>query len=398
LPIFGAVDVIIKQIEYDYKKSSLIHDMDSRKLIRLVIPSALIIIISIFTMKFSPSETSVPLPSPVSNSSNLSNSKGIEVVARGLQAPRAIDIADDGRIFVAEKLGSIRVIENGVLLSEPVGDIKVENLGDGGLLGIALHPNFTKNHLFYVYYTYSNSTGLFNKVLMLQEKENRIIDSRTIMDGIPGSEFRNGGRIKFGPDGMLYISTGDASMPKLSQDLNSLAGKILRINGDGTIPKDNPFSNSPVYAYGFRNVQGLTWDPESRELYASDQGAAGNDEINLVSPGKNYGWPDEECNKNTKNTAPLLCYNPSLEPSGITFASSNKLGYKNQLIIATLKGSHLRDIDFKTGNQNTILVGYGRLSDVIESRDGSIFVLTSNTDGNGIPQQGDDKILRLIRS
>ena len=372
--------------------------MDRRKLIRLVIPSVLVIIISIFTMKFSPSETSVPLPSPVSNSSILSNSKGVEVVARGLQAPRAIDIADDGRIFVTEKLGSIRVIENGVLLSEPVGDIKVENLGDGGLLGIALHPNFTKNHLFYVYYTYSNSTGLFNKVLMLQENKNRIIDSRTIMDGIPGSEFRDGGRIKFGPDGMLYISTGDASMPKLSQDLNSLAGKILRINGDGTIPKDNPFSNSPVYAYGFRNVQGLTWDPESRELYASDLGAAGNDEINLVSPGKNYGWPDEECNKNTKNTAPLLCYNPSLEPSGITFASSNKLGYKNQLIIATLKGSHLRDIDFKTGNQNTILVGYGRLSDVVESRDGSIFVLTSNTDGNGIPQQGDDKILRLTRS
>lgn len=351
-------------------------------------------------MKFSPSETTIPLPSPVSNSSILSNSKGVEVVARGLQAPRAIDIADDGRIFVTEKLGSIRVIENGVLLSEPVGDIKVENIGDGGMLGIALHPNFTKNHLFYVYYTYSNSTGLFNKVLMLQESKNRIIDSRTILDGIPGSEFRDGGRIKFGPDGMLYISTGDASMPKLSQDLNSLAGKILRISGDGTIPKDNPFSNSPVYAYGFRNVQGMTWDPESRELYASDLGAAGNDEINLVSPGKNYGWPDEECNKNknTKNTAPLLCYNPSLEPSGITFASSNKLGYKNQLIIATLKGSHLRDIDFKTGNQNTILVGYGRLSDVVESRDGSIFVLTSNTDGNGIPQQGDDKILRLTRS
>jgi len=374
------------------------HDMDRRQLIRLVIPSALVIIISIFTMKFSPSETLVPLPSPVSNSSSLSNSKGVEVVARGLQAPRAIDIADDGRIFFTEKHGSIRVIENRTLLSEPVGDIKVENFGDAGLLGIALHPNFTKNHLFYVYYTYSNGTGLFNKVLMLQESNNRIIDSRTILDGIPGSEFRDGGRIKFGPDRMLYISTGDASIPELSQDLNSLAGKILRVNGDGTVPKDNPFSNSPVYAYGFRNVQGLAWDPESRELYASDLGAAGNDEINLVSPGKNYGWPDEECNKSTKNTAPLLCYNPSLEPSGITFASSNKLGYKNHLIIATLKGSHLRDIDFKTGNQNTILVGYGRLNDVIESRDGSIFVLTSNTDGNGLAQLGDDKILRLTHS
>ena len=246
------------------------HDMDRRQLIRLVIPSALVIIISIFTMKFSPSETLVPLPSPVSNSSSLSNSKGVEVVARGLQAPRAIDIADDGRIFFTEKHGSIRLIENRTLLSVPVGDIKVENLGDAGLLGIALHPDFTKNHLFYVYYTYSNGMGLFNKVLMLQESKNRIIDSRTILDGIPGSEFRDGGRIKFGPDRMLYISTGDASIPELSQDLNSLAGKILRVNGDGTVPKDNPFSNSPVYAYGFRNVQGLAWDPESRELYASE--------------------------------------------------------------------------------------------------------------------------------
>ena len=140
--------------------------------------------------------------------------------------------------------GSIRVVENGTLLAEPVGDIKVENIGDGGLLGLTLHPNFTQNHMFYVYYTYSNSTGLFNKVLMLKESNNRIIDSKTILDGIPGNDYRDGGRIKFGLDGKLYVSTGDASIPELSQDLNSLAGKILRINEDGTIPQDNPFSNS----------------------------------------------------------------------------------------------------------------------------------------------------------
>ena len=372
--------------------------MERRQLIRIVIPAALVLIVSIVTMKYSPSETLVPLPSPVSNSSNQTNTKGVEIIAQGLQAPRSIDIADDGRIFIAEKNGSIRVVENGTLLSQPVGDIKVENLGDAGLLGIALHPNFTKNHLLYIYYTYSNDTGLFNKVVMLKESENRIIDSRTILDGIPGGEFHDGGRIKFGPDGKFYVATGDASVPELSQDLKSLGGKILRLNEDGTMPQDNPFSNSSVYAYGFRNVQGLAWDPGNGTLYAADLGAGGNDEINLVSPGKNYGWPNEECNRNIENTPPLLCFNPSLEPSGITFASSNKLGYKNHLIIATLKGSHLREIDFKTGSQNTILIGYGRLSDVVESGDGSIFVLTSNTDGNGSPQQGDDKILRLTRS
>lgn len=375
--------------------------MERRQLIKLVIPSALVIIVSILTMKFSPSETLVPLPAPVSNLSNLTNSSGVESIAEGLQAPRSIDISKDGRIFVSEKRGSIRVVDNGTLLTEPVGDIKAENIGDAGLLGLTLHPNFTQNHLFYVYYTYSNSTGLFNKVLMLTESNNRIIDSKTILDGIPGDEYRDGGRIKFGPDGKLYVSTGDASIPELSQDLDSLAGKILRTNEDGTIPQDNPFSNSPVYAYGFRNVQGLAWAPNSGALYSSDQGGAGNDEINLISPGKNYGWPHEECNSSdddNRYTPPVLCFNPSLEPSGIAFAFSNKLGYQNHLIVATLKGSHLRDIDFDSGSQNTILVGYGRIIDLVESEDGSIFVLTSNTDGRALPQQGDDKILRLTRS
>ncbi len=376
--------------------------MERRQLIKLVIPSALVIIVSILTMKFSPSETLVPLPAPVSNSSNLTNTSGVEIIAQGLQAPRSIDISKDGRIFVSEKRGSIRVVDNGTLLTEPVGDIKAENIGDAGLLGLTLHPNFTQNHLFYVYYTYSNSTGLFNKVLMLKESNNRIIDSKTILDGIPGDDYRDGGRIMFGPDGKLYVSTGDASIPELSQDLDSLAGKILRINEDGTIPQDNPFSNSPVYAYGFRNVQGLAWAPNSGALYSSDQGGAGNDEINLISPGKNYGWPHEECNssddEDNRYTPPLLCFNPSLEPSGIAFAFSNKLGYQNHLIVATLKGSHLRDIDFDSGSQNTILVGYGRIIDLVESEDGSIFVLTSNTDGRALPQQGDDKILRLTRS
>jgi len=375
--------------------------MERRQLIKLVIPSALVIIVSILTMKFSPSETLVPLPAPVSNLSNLTNSSGVEIIAEGLQAPRSIDISKDGRIFVSEKRGSIRVVDNGTLLTEPVGDIKAENIGDAGLLGLTLHPNFTQNHLFYVYYTYSNSTGLFNKVLLLTESNNRIIDSKTILDGIPGDEYRDGGRIKFGPDGKLYVSTGDASIPELSQDLDSLAGKILRTNEDGTIPQDNPFSNSPVYAYGFRNVQGLAWAPNSGALYSSDQGGTGNDEINLISPGKNYGWPHEECNSSdddNRYTPPVLCFNPSLEPSGIAFAFSNKLGYQNHLIVATLKGSHLRDIDFDSGSQNTILVGYGRIIDLVESEDGSIFVLTSNTDGRALPQQGDDKILRLTRS
>ena len=371
--------------------------MERRQLMRLVIPSVLVIIISIITIKYSPSETLVPLPSPVSDSDNLTDSKGVEIIAKGLQAPRAIDVSKDGRLFITEKSGSIRVVANGALLEEPVGDIRVENIGDAGLLGLALHPNFTQNQLFYVYYTYSNNTGLFNRVLMLKESNNKIIDSKTIIDGIPGGEYRDGGHLKFGPDGKLYVSTGDASVPGLSQDLDSLGGKILRINDDGTIPHDNPFADSSVYAYGFRNAQGLAWNRVDN-LYVPDQGAAGNDEINLVTPGRNYGWPNEECNGKSENAAPLLCFNPSLEPAGVIVPASEKLGYKGHLIVAALKGSHLREINFETGSQSTILVGYGRIADVVESSDGSIFVLTSNTDGRSLPQKDDDKILRLTRS
>jgi glucose/arabinose dehydrogenase len=249
----------------------------------------------------------------------------------------------------------------------------------------------------YIYHTYSNASGIFNKVLLLIENKNKIVDSRTLIDGIPGGKFHDGGRINFGPDRKLYISTGDAGKPELAQDRNSLAGKILRLNDDGTIPHDNPFPNSPVYAYGLRNVQGLTWDPETKKMYAADHGSTGNDEINVITPGSNYGWPYEECSSGEKYVKPLVCFNPAIAPSGITIVHSNKLGYKDSLILATLKGSQLRSINLTTGEQNNILLGYGRLRDVVEAPDGSLYVLTSNTDGRGIVQENDDKILRIFK-
>jgi glucose/arabinose dehydrogenase len=268
----------------------------------------------------------------------------------------------------------------------------------------------------YAYYTYANGNKIFNRVMMLKEIAGKVVDSKVIIDAIPAAEFNNGGRIKFGPDNKLYVSTGDAMMPNLAQDLNSLAGKILRINPDGTIPRNNPLSGSPVYAFGFQNVQGLAWHPKTNRLYALDESRSGNDEINMIKPGGNYGWPIKECAlgstisstsigisiSNTANTQhgggkledPVICFSPALEPSGAIFAASNRLGYQNDLIIASLRG-YLREINLDSNTQSTMLEGYGRLRDIVEAPDGSLLVATSNKDGFGIPGPNDDKILRI---
>lgn len=374
--------------------------MQQRYLWKVVLPIVAVVILSVVTVMRSPSETIIPIPPPPSNSSftKVNDTKGIEIVGDKLQTPWSIAFSDDGRAFFTERIGTIRLLNaNGTLAADPVAYIRVDQVGEGGLLGLDLHPNFTSNHMMYIYLTYSNASGIYNRVMMLIESENKIVDSQIMLDGIPGGRLHDGGRLKFGPDNKLYISTGDAGNAELSQDKGSLAGKILRINDDGTIPSDNPYPGSPVYAYGFRNVQGLTWNPETKLLYATDHGSTGNDEINIVLAGSNYGWPYEGCSNGGKYTSPLICFNPAIAPSGITFSNSNTLGYKQDLILATLKGSQLRSIDLDTGEQNNILVGYGRLRDVVEGDDGSLIVLTSNTDGRGIVQENDDKILRIFK-
>lgn len=366
---------------------------------RLVVVMAVLAVISaIVTIFISPLDTTIPIPEPSLLSNTTNHSKGIEIIAKNLSTPWAIDIAKDNRIFFTERDGKIRVIdEKGNLLDEPVAYIRVAQDGGSGLLGIVLHPNFTENHLMYIYHSYVKDNKLYNKVLLLKEKDNKIIESDIIIDSIPGSPYNNGGRIKFGPDYKLYITTGDASDPLLAQNLSSLAGKILRVNPDGSIPSDNPFNYSSIYSYGHRNVQGIAWHPITKQMYSSEHGSSGFDEINLIISGKNYGWPEEECKGTNTSQKAIICFNPAIAPSGITFASSDKLGYQNDLIVTTLKGSHLRQIDLESGEQNNILVGYGRLRDIVESSDGTLYVLTSNTDGRGIIQDNDDKILKILK-
>jgi glucose/arabinose dehydrogenase len=369
-----------------------------RRLALTVAAAAAVIAISTVTIYRAPSDTSILIPQPGSPGGG-SADRGIQIVANNLDAPWAIDIAKDGRIFFTEITGEIRVIlPNGTLIADPAAYINTQHHGESGLLGLALHPNFTENHLLYIYYTYSNSTEekIYNKVVMLTEKDNKIIQAKVIVDRIPGADRDNGGRLKFGPDGKLYISTGDAGNPELAGDPGSLAGKILRVNPDGSIPRDNPFPGSPVYSYGHKDILGMAWNPQTGAMYASDQ-REGEDEINLIKAGANYGWPIVECADAEKSGKAVICFSPQISPSGMVFASSSRLGYQNDLIIATLKGQSLRLVDFKSQTQESILVGYGRMRDVIEAQDGSLYAITSNRDGEGTPQQGDDKILRITK-
>ncbi|MEP0824342.1 MAG: PQQ-dependent sugar dehydrogenase [Nitrososphaera sp.] len=357
----------------------------------VIVAAAIVVAAAITTALYTPSQTTLPIPEPGSGGNN--SRSGVRVLADNLEVPWAIDIAEDGRIFFTERSGKIRIIENGTLL-EPAAFINVAQNGESGLLGLALHPDFEENHLLYVYHTYSNGSNVFNKVLMLTERDNKIVESKVIIDGIPAANGNDGGRIKFGPDGKLYIATGDARQPELAQNANSLAGKILRLNPDGTIPDDNPFEGSPVYSYGHRNIQGLTWHPVTGELYASEHGPEGNDEVNIIKPGANYGWPIEGCAAE-RFEKPVHCFNPAIAPAGIAIPAHDTLGYQNDIILAALKGQQLRHID-QDGSGNNVLTGFGRIRDVVEGADGSLYVATSNRDGRAIPDSSDDKILRII--
>ena len=336
-----------------------------------------------------------PIPEPMTKDGN----EFVQVLATNLEKPWAIDFADD-KIFVTEKVGRIRVIESGVLLENPLATLRTANVFDGGLLGIAVHPAFDKNHFIYVYFTYENDDKLFNKILRITELDNKLDAAETIFDKIPGSAYSNGGVIKFGPDGKLYVGTGSVSDSSHGpQDIQSLEGKILRLNDDGTIPDDNPFSDSPVFSLGHRDPKGLGWDGFGN-LFVTEIGPSKNDEINLVEAGGNYGWPDLECSGNGQFIDPLNCYDPAIEPGGIVFYYGDKLKLENPLVLASLRASHLFNLEIDEDDvksQTSILSGMGRIRDVAVGPDGYLYLITSNTDGKGFPDSDDDKLLRIVK-
>ncbi|MCZ8522887.1 MULTISPECIES: PQQ-dependent sugar dehydrogenase [Paenibacillus] len=337
-----------------------------------------------------------------------------EVVASGLQVPWEIGFAPDGRIFFTERGGSLRVIREGRVAAEPVFtfDAALYKEGEAGVLGFALDPEFAGNGYIYVYHTYTRDGKPVNQVVRLKESGGRAVLDKVVLDGLPAARTHDGGRVKFGPDGMLYVTNGDAGTPLNAQDLKVLAGKILRITPDGGIPADNPFPGSPVYSLGHRNPQGLAWHPVTGRLYSTEHGQTAHDELNLIEPGANYGWPllqgDETAVKpgdeGQLGPGPLkkpLAHSAeeTWAPSGIAFVTKGP--WKNTLLAANLRGTQVLRFTLSEDGQSvhsidTLLKGErGRLRAVAEGPDGSLYVLTNNRDGRGQPQPDDDKIIRL---
>jgi len=327
----------------------------------------------------------------------------VETFAENLDIPWSIVWDPDGTIFFTERNGSIRTIQDGIVSEKPILSLDVSGF-EGGLLGIALDPNYSENHYIYLYYSYQNFLFTENKVVRYVESNLTLSKDKVLIDKIPGGPIHDGGRIQFGPDGKLYITTGETGNPDLAQQVTSFAGKILRINSDGSVPEDNPFSGSPIYSYGHRNPQGLDWD-ESGNLVATEHGPSGHDEINVIVPGANYGWPDIIGSEKMEGlVTPIM--NTGVEtwaPSGAEFYDGNKIPqWTGKFFVATLRGNHLHMIDFNLdknkvlSHQKLFTGDFGRLRDVATGPDGYIYFLTSNRDGRGSPEISDDRILRIV--
>jgi glucose/arabinose dehydrogenase len=322
---------------------------------------------------------------------------GGSAVAAGLEAPWDLVFTPGGEALISERDSSRLLSIDSSGNVEELQRLPENGTGEGGLLGIALSPNYESDGYIYAYYT----TDTDNRVTRFRLGE----DPEPILTGIPVLTYHNGGRIAFGPDGNLYVGTGDAGDTSNSQDLNSLGGKILRVTPDGDVPADNPFSNSPIYSYGHRNVQGLAWD-EGGQLYATEFGQNRYDEVNRIQPGGNYGWPAVEGEggffASGEYIDPIATWATSeASPSGAAILKNGAIPqWEGSFFMAALRGQRLYrlalDPSGTVTEQEELLSGQaGRLRHVVQAPDGSLWVLTSNRDGRGTPIATDDRILRL---
>jgi glucose/arabinose dehydrogenase len=326
-----------------------------------------------------------------------------EVLTQSLSHPWELIYGADSHIWFTERGGKISRLnpENGVIaLVHTIPD--VSSTGEGGLLGMALHPEFTSSPYLYVNYNYRSGSNYRAKVVRFRFNNGVLIEPLVLLDQIPASSIHNGSRLLITPDKKLLVTTGDASTPAAAQDKNSLSGKILRLNLDGTIPQDNPFAGNPVWSFGHRNPQGLVL--ANNRLYSSEHGPNNDDEINLIVKGKNYGWPNVEglCNATEEKafcalndvTEPLMVWTPTIAPSGLTYYNSDYLPqWKNSLLMVTLKGSRLVQLKLDergekvTESKDFFLNQFGRLRAVCQSPGGKIYLAT----GNG----SNDKIIEI---
>lgn len=317
----------------------------------------------------------------------------VEVLAENLNIPWEVVFLPDGELLVTKRQGTLVLLKSGIEIEIP----GVQHIGEGGLLGAALHPDFAENNFIYLFQTTKIERGLENRIDRYTLRNQELVFDRTIVAGLPGARFHDGGRIAFGPDGYLYVTLGDAGDEAAAQNKEYLAGSILRYTADGEVPTDNPFRNA-VYSYGHRNPQGLAWD-EAGRLWSTEHGRSGVrsgfDELNLIEAGGNYGWPDSEGDIVAAGTIGPVRHSTA----SVTWAPGGLAYVDGSLYIPGLRGETL----YEAVLDGTTVVAwyehfvgeYGRLRTVQVGPDGLLYLTTSNRDGRGAPVSEDDRLLRI---
>jgi len=362
---------------------------------------------------------SSPAPTGISDGETFGTEDGqvrfrVETVALGLEVPWGFAWLPNGDMLFTERRGRVRIISGGKLSPEPVFVVPdVEPSSESGLMDISLHPDFSRNSFVYLAYSYNND-GKRVKVVRYVYAGGKFTEPKVIIDNVPGAPNHAGMRARFGPDRKLYITTGDSTDWNLAQDNNSLAGKTLRLNDDGTVPRDNPFVGKAgyrpeIWTTGHRNAQGIAWQRSTGLMYQTEHGptgfegkGTGGDEVNVVEKGNNYGWPEiSHRERKPGMVTPLLEYSPACAPASATFYYGDAFpDLKGNLLFGCLRGVRIIRVAFSgrevLGQENLLEGKVGRIREVAEGPDGYIYFSTSNRDGRGRPAPEDDRIMRLV--
>jgi glucose/arabinose dehydrogenase len=340
-----------------------------------------------------PPSASVTVPAGPAAGPRVPDLSAPREIARGLAVPWGLAFLPGGDALVAER-NSARILRVPGGGGQPRQVYRVPGVvpaGEGGLLGLAVSPSYATDRYVYAYFTAASD----NRIVRFRLDDAASGTPEVVFDGISKSGVHNGGRIAFGPDGMLYAGTGDAAERGSAQDPNDPNGKILRLTPDGRPAPGNPTAGSPIYSLGHRNVQGIAWDSQQR-MFAAEFGQNRFDELNVIEPGRNYGWPQVEGVGDTsggKYTNPLVTWGTAeASPSGIAIAG-------DVIHVAALRGSRLWTVPIQARQVGTpkaeLIDRYGRLRTVAVAPDGALWLTTSNTDGRGTVRPGDDRIVRF---
>lgn len=338
----------------------------------------------------------------------------VETVATGLEVPWGFAWLPNKDLLFTERPGRVRIIEGGKLRPEPVFIVPdVEPSSESGLMDISLHPDFAKNGFIYLAYAY-NKEGKRVKVMRYKYAGGKFTEPKPIIEDVPGAPNHAGMRCRFGPDGKLYVTTGDSTDWNLAHKLDSLAGKTLRLNDDGTVPPDNPFvktagARPEIWSYGHRNAQGLAWQPGSGLMFQTEHGpsffegkGSGGDEVNIVEAGKNLGWAEIHHNEKREGmVSPLLEYSPACAPgSGMFYNGTAFPAFKGNFFFGCLRGARITRVVLNgrtvTSQENLLEGTVGRIRELAEGPDGYIYFSTSNRDGRASPLKDDDRIMRIV--